>query len=201
MKIYFKSIHLDCVEINCDYNIQLGELFKIFSEKSSQSLRGICINSIGNVKPMNKNVCWNKTLKELDIIVNSNAFYLMFAPYEFYWKYQLYERNIFQYPPKHLNEECPINLQEIGECNRDYKENQTGSSNTPPNIVLVDNKGYVIAFNTLNLLMAIKNTNSVPYFEYKLPFYSNKGAELLMNIVDNSMKDYCYREPYLTIKL
>mgnify|MGYP002882934361 CR=1 FL=1 len=211
MKVFFKTLNGECYEINCSSDIQLGQLFQSFSDKlavkflkpsEATPLKGISVAKIGDVMPMNSDIHWNNTLDELNIVGdNVTAHVVILTTYTFYWKFLLYKKGVFQYPPKHINDECPINLVKIGEHNLDISNNEKGTTNTPPNVVLVENNGHVIAFNTINLLISVRNLNIIPYFEYKLPFKSKKTLMLLTNIVDNSLKDYCNREPYLTIKL
>ena len=210
MKVFFKTLNGECYEINCNCDIQLGELFQLFSDKlvekysnpsEAQPLKGISIPKVGDIMPMNSDIHWNNTLEELNIVGDVTAHVVILTTYTFYWKFLLYKRGVFQYPPKHINEECPINLDKIGEHNLDISENEKGTTNTPPNIVLVENNGHIVAFNTINLLISIKNLNIIPHFEYKITFKSKETFMLLTNIVDNILKDYCNREPYLTIKL
>ena len=35
MKVFFKTLNGECYEINCNCNIQLGELFQLFSDKAT----------------------------------------------------------------------------------------------------------------------------------------------------------------------
>lgn len=221
--INIKTIFTEQKTFICKTNIKLGEFIekaknKIDENKNDCDYIGFniiildCNRSINLLEP---NIKLNKPLSDYTKNKSElNIYFIKNTPYDLYWKYLLYKQGRYIYPPKYINSEDPINLEPFNNIFFNIDNDINGDSNAPPNVILIQVKKYIYAYNkkllgdwlggisedSKNILF--KNSNNLPKLpicNHQLTFHQYRN--LLIKIMNSIKVDYRYRDPYTFFKI
>ena len=105
----------------CFSNTKIGDFIELISQENGNvSLKGLVFivkeknNRIVNIDFNSPDICFDKRLEDYNLEDNIKIDILSGSSFELHWKIMKYKKGEYNYPPTYINNECPFNLEKIG---------------------------------------------------------------------------------------